>query len=199
VSAPQTAHDAPPIAVAIGADRRLQDDAERLLTDAGFVVEVVSREDVVGAIAAAAVAFPGMPIVAVPPAGTTRAQLRRALHAGASGIVIDDRVPGALVPTARAIAAGQLAVPPTMTRLLAPRALSHREKEILALVVSGCTNRQIADRLFVAESTVKTHLSSAFAKLETRSRAEAAALILDPEEGYGLGVLALAPAVEQAA
>jgi DNA-binding NarL/FixJ family response regulator len=56
-------------------------------------------------------------------------------------------------------------------------------------VVQGFTNGQIAHRLCVAESTVKTHLSSAFSKLDVGSRAEAAALVLDPEEGYGLGVL----------
>jgi DNA-binding NarL/FixJ family response regulator len=62
--------------------------------------------------------------------------------------------------------------------------LSHREREILELVATGLTNRQIADRLFVAESTVKSHLSSSLHKLDVRSRAEAAALLLDPEEGY---------------
>jgi predicted transcriptional regulator len=63
----------------------------------------------------------------------------------------------------------------------------------MRLVVAGCTNRQIARELYVAESTVKTHLSSALRKLDVRSRAEAAALILDPEEGQGLAILTLAP------
>ena len=58
----------------------------------------------------------------------------------------------------------------------------------MGLVVLGYTNRQIADALFLAESTVKTHLSSAFGKLDARSRSEAAAVILDPEEGHGFGV-----------
>ena len=80
-------------------------------------------------------------------------------------------------------------MPRSLRRQLAPRALSYREKQILGLVVQGYTNRQIADKLIVAESTVKTHLSSAFGKLDTRSRSEAAALIVDPEEGFGLGIL----------
>ena len=67
--------------------------------------------------------------------------------------------------------------------------LSERQRTILRLVVRGFTNRQIADELYLAESTVKTHLSSAFTKLDTHSRAEVTELILDPDEGRGLGVL----------
>ena len=77
-------------------------------------------------------------------------------------------------------------------RQIAPRPLSYREKQILGLVVLGFTNREIADKLFLAESTVKTHLSSSFAKLDAHSRSEAAARILDPEAGYGVGILAIA-------
>jgi DNA-binding NarL/FixJ family response regulator len=50
------------------------------------------------------------------------------------------------------------------------------------------TNSQIASELFLAESTVKSHLSSAFAKLGVSSRSEAVAVILDPERGPGLGI-----------
>jgi DNA-binding CsgD family transcriptional regulator len=82
-------------------------------------------------------------------------------------------------------------VPVALGRRVAPRALSYREKQILGLVVLGLTNRQIADRLFVAESTVKTHLSSSLRKLDARSRAEAAALVLDPDEGYGPSILSI--------
>jgi DNA-binding NarL/FixJ family response regulator len=89
------------------------------------------------------------------------------------------------------VAAGQLAVPMALARRLAPRPLSHREKEIMALVARGYTNRQIAGRLFLAESTIKTHMSSALRKLDARSRAEASALVLDPEEGHGLAILSL--------
>jgi DNA-binding NarL/FixJ family response regulator len=141
------------------------------------------------AIAQSAAQWPGVPIVASMPARATGTQLRKALRAGASGIVMDDELARTLGPTAQAVQAGQLAIPPLLGRRVAPQPLSYREKEVLGLVVRGYTNRQIADELFLAESTVKTHLSSAFAKLDTRSRAEAAALILDPEEGYGLGIL----------
>jgi DNA-binding NarL/FixJ family response regulator len=134
-------------------------------------------------------------VVAALPAGAGGSAMRRALRAGVHGIVFDEHLAESLVPTVQAVLSGQLAVPAALRRQLAPQALSHREKQILSLVVAGYTNRQIADELFVAESTVKTHLSSAFAKLDARSRAEAAALILDPEEGYGPSILGLAGAV----
>ena len=57
---------------------------------------------------------------------------------------------------------------------------------MLGSVVTGRTNAQIADELGLAESTVKSHLSSAFAKLGVASRAEAAALIRDQLNGPGL-------------
>ena len=130
-------------------------------------------------------------MIAAMPDDASSSVLRRALRSGADGIVLDGELSEVLAPTALAVAAGQLTVPRALRRQIAPRALSHREKQILGLVVLGYTNRQIADKLFVAESTVKTHLSSAFGKLDARSRSEAAALILDPEEGFGLGILSI--------
>jgi DNA-binding NarL/FixJ family response regulator len=55
----------------------------------------------------------------------------------------------------------------------------------------GMTNAEIAAKLFLAESTVKSHLSSAFAKLGVASRSEAAAVILDSRTGVGLGILTI--------
>jgi DNA-binding NarL/FixJ family response regulator len=176
-----------------------------LLIEAGFAVSgvpgtqtvtvVLASDDTqaqLHAIADAAERHPEIPVLAVMPAAVTGTLLRRALNAGAHGIVLEDRLADTFVVTLRAVAAGQIAGPPGLRRQLARKALSHREKQMLGLVVLGYTNRQIADKLYVAESTVKTHLSSAFAKLDARSRAEAAALILDPEEGYGLGILSIA-------
>jgi DNA-binding NarL/FixJ family response regulator len=128
-------------------------------------------------------------ILAVMPSDSANAVLRRALVAGASGIVHVDDVDGALGITARAVAAGQLAVPQVLGNQIAPRPLSHRERQILSLVVRGFTNRQIADELILAESTIKTHLSSAFRKIDARSRAEAVARIQDPEVGLGSVIL----------
>jgi DNA-binding NarL/FixJ family response regulator len=140
----------------------------------------------------AAEAHPEARILAVMPANAPNASLRRALLAGAKGIIFDGDLDRALVATARALLAGQLAVPSGLSRQIAPRPLSYREKQILRLVVLGSTNREIADKLYLAESTVKTHLSSAFRKLDARSRSEAVSRILDPEAGYGVGFLAFA-------
>jgi DNA-binding NarL/FixJ family response regulator len=130
-------------------------------------------------------------VVPVVDASAPPALMRRALAAGAAGMVLAQDVEEALAATAVAVAAGQVVVPSVLTRQIAPRPLSYREKEILGLVVIGLTNRQIADRLYVAESTVKTHLSSAFRKLDVRSRSEAIARLLDAEACRGLGVLPL--------
>ena len=145
-------------------------------------------------IRAIAQARPDARVLAVMSPRASNAVLRRTLLAGAAGIVMDCDVERALVATAEAVLAGQLAVPVSLGRQVAPRPLSYREKQILRLVVDGSTNREIAHKLYLAESTVKTHLSSAFRKLDARSRSGAVARILDPEAGYGVGILATADA-----
>lgn len=133
------------------------------------------------------------PIVVVFPGPSSPSDLRKALKAGAEGIVLDEELERTLAPTLDAVSNGQIAVPRALREHVIRQPLSYREKQILGLVVMGLTNRQIADRLYLAESTVKTHLSSAFGKLNARSRSEAAALILDPQEGLGPGILSLTP------
>jgi DNA-binding NarL/FixJ family response regulator len=137
------------------------------------------------AVQAVADAHPDALVVAAMPADAPQSQLRRALQNGAAGIVLDGELDRALVATVVAVAAGQLAVPCSLRNQVAPRALSHREKQIVSLVALGLTNRQIADKLYLAESTVKTHLSSAFGKLDAGSRAEAIQRVLDLEAGHG--------------
>lgn len=196
-----------PVAAAIvGGDAPVRHRTARLLVEGGFSLSdpgaapdllllLLSRAtdaERVGELRAACDGHPGAQILAVMPAGASNASLRRALLAGAHGIVFDAELECALVPTARAVLAGQLTVPPVLGRQIAPRPLSHREKEILALVMLGRTNREIARTLFLAESTVKTHLSSAFRKLDARSRSEAVTRITDPENVYGPTILEMA-------
>lgn len=103
---------------------------------------------------------------------------RAMIAAGARGVVLGSELERTLAPTVRATRTGQVSVPEPGRRQIFPPALSHRENTILALVARGHTNAQIAARLFLAESTVKSHLRSVFAKLGVSSRQEAAAVAI---------------------
>jgi DNA-binding NarL/FixJ family response regulator len=110
---------------------------------------------------------------------------RRAVRAGADSLVLEHELEDALAAAVRAVAAG-LSVLPAVLRNGADRlAFSHREREVLRLAIQGHTNGEIAAALFLAESTVKSHLSSAYRKLGASGRKDAASLVLDPDEGLG--------------
>jgi DNA-binding NarL/FixJ family response regulator len=109
--------------------------------------------------------------------------VRQTLNAGADALVPQPEIERSLAPAVHAVLAGFVCTPRSARRLVAKPTFSHREKEVLQLLVMGLTNRQIAGRLYLAESTVKSHLASAFAKLGVRSRRDAADLLLDPTEG----------------
>jgi DNA-binding NarL/FixJ family response regulator len=111
------------------------------------------------------------------------AGLRQALNAGADGVVFESDLESTLGPVTQSVLVGHISLPRQFHRCVVKPVFSHREKEVLAMVVQGLGNRQIANRLFLAESTVKSHLSTAFQKLGVRSRKEAAAVLMDPEEG----------------
>jgi len=121
---------------------------------------------------------------------------RDALAAGADALVLSDQAGECLEPAVRAVLSGQVALPRSFGDGFRRPALSRREKQVLGLVVIGLQNIEIAAQLHVTESTVKSHLTSSFAKLGVRTRSEATALILDPEGGLGLGVLAISTAGE---
>jgi DNA-binding NarL/FixJ family response regulator len=115
----------------------------------------------------------------------------RDLEAGADGVVLEDRIEAALCAAVKAAFAGQVTLPAEIRARLERPVLSFREKQILGLVTLGLANAEIAGKLHLAESTVKSHLSSAFSKLGVRSRSEAAALILDPDGPVGPGILTI--------
>lgn len=124
---------------------------------------------------------------------------RRAIDGAVDGLVLVEDLEIALSPTVTAVLAGQSAVPRELRATLRKAALSFREKQILSLVVMGFTNNEIGNRLYLAESTVKSHLSSAFSKLGVKSRSEAATIILDPQGSLGASILSIAGAYDEAA
>ena len=94
-----------------------------------------------------------------------RDHIRRAIEAAAAGqAVLDPAVQARLVEAAR--------LPSSIPSEL-PAGLTDREGEVLRLLASGKSNRQIAALLFVSEATVKTHINHIFAKTGSRDRAQA--------------------------
>jgi DNA-binding NarL/FixJ family response regulator len=120
------------------------------------------------------------------------------LRAGASGFLLKDVPPAELIGAVRAVARGDAVVAPSVTRRLldayghrlppvpsltadaeghpAIAALTPREREIFAEIAAGHTNAEIAERLVLAEATVKTHVGSIFHKLDLRDRVHAVIL-----------------------
>ncbi|MFI8194586.1 response regulator [Streptomyces sp. NPDC085946] len=126
------------------------------------------------------------------------------LRAGASGFLVKDAQPEELLSGVRAVATGDAVVAPGLTRRLldayahhlppGPRedapamnpvtdprlaVLTDREREILTVIGQGWTNTEIATRLHLAESTVKTHVSRILAKTGSRDRVQAVILAYD--------------------
>jgi DNA-binding NarL/FixJ family response regulator len=134
--------------------------------------------------------LPGVHLVAVTAAATPRA-IRQAVDDGVDGVVFESKREDALAIAIRAVCAGHIVLPATLRASVLRPALSTREKQILGMVVLGLSNAEIARKLFVSDSTVKSHLSSAFRKLGVRSRNEATELILDPNRGLGTGILTI--------
>ncbi|MFG3423580.1 response regulator [Micromonospora sp. NPDC049460] len=116
-----------------------------------------------------------------------------ALRAGAAGFVLKDTDAEGLVAAVRTVARGEGFIAPAVTRRLitafaatapaasgatraAVDALTPRERDVLACLGLGLSNQQVADRLAMAESTTKTHVSRILAKLDLRSRVQAAIL-----------------------
>ena len=162
--------------------RRLDDTDDVVLLDAGVMLPNRVRD--------ARGAYPTALLIAAI-SDSARHRVRGAVLNGADGVVLRESLEQTLGATIAAARVGQLVVPRAASTAAYRPQLSTREKQVLGMVVLGFTNGEIARKLVLAESTIKSHLSSAFTKLGVRSRSEAAAMILDSESGLGTGILAI--------
>ena len=102
-------------------------------------------------------------------------RLLAAVRAGARGYLSKDVDPAALVAAVRSVHAGHLLLEPeALSALAGGSVLTARERDVLALLAEGRSNREIARALVVAEKTVKTHVSSILQKLGVADRTQAA-------------------------
>jgi DNA-binding NarL/FixJ family response regulator len=116
-------------------------------------------------------------------------QVLEALRAGASGFLLKDVTPPDFVNAIHVVASGEALIAPSVTRRLLDRfarlpvgangqiddrlaGITGREREVLKLVAQGLSNHEIAERLTLAEPTVKTHVSHLLLKLDLRDRAQ---------------------------
>jgi two-component system response regulator DesR len=114
-------------------------------------------------------AMPGLRVLLISGAGRISAAAARA--AGASGFIAKDRPAAEIATAVRVIATGREVFPVEESPSGTP--LTDRERDVLALVARGATNREIAADLFLSPHTVKEHTSALYRKLGVRNRAEA--------------------------
>ena len=123
---------------------------------------------------------------------TEPASAAAAVRAGAAGVLYKDVDPDALVRAVRAVHDGHLLLAPEAAANLLRSAswswggldaLTSREREVLAELAKGRSNREIARALRVSEKTVKTHVSSVLAKLGVQDRTQAALVAVRREQG----------------
>ncbi len=163
-------------------------DAIAVLEPAGALPDVVLMDlvmpgmDGIEATRRIKARWPGVEVVAVT-SFAEEAKVRAALQAGAAGYLLKDADADQVAAAIRAAVAGQCHLDPAVAKILAdslraPRpatdALTVRERDVLAQIATGATNRQIARRLGVTERTARTHVSSILAKLGLASRTQAA-------------------------
>jgi DNA-binding NarL/FixJ family response regulator len=115
--------------------------------------------------------------------------VRAALESGAAGVLTKARPASALVDGLERIAAGERIVDgttgtPSSAWPGAERGLTARQAEVVALLLQGLSNLEIADALFVDVNTVKTHLRHAYKALGVRSRSQALALLLGERSDF---------------
>lgn len=126
-------------------------------------------------------ALPDPPQVLILTTFDKDAEILACVEAGAAGYLLKDVASDTIVDSVRQAAAGRLVLAPEMAQRVlaglrtARPVLTAREREVLQLLATGASNRQIAGSLFVTEATVKTHLVHIFDKLQATSRTQAVA------------------------
>ncbi len=100
-----------------------------------------------------------------------RDEIAAAIRAAASGQAVLD--PGVQARLVQAVVTGHSVTRGVAASTVAPDGLTPREVDVLTLIAEGLSNREIANRLFVSEATVKTHINNLFAKAQLRDRAHA--------------------------
>jgi len=112
----------------------------------------------------------------------TEADIMSAIDAGASGYLLKDAPPEDLFRAIRGTARGETVLAPAVAARLVRRSgpqLTEREVEILGLLATGKSNREMARSLFVSEATIKSHLSHIYTKLGVDTRAAAVARAIE--------------------
>ena len=150
---------------------------EAMAADAArAVVMVCSGEDDAAQIAALRARLGEVPVIAIAPAPGEPGAFNLG-RPGVEGVVYGPEIEQTLAASVDAVLTNQVCVPRTIASgALARPVLSHREKQVLGLVLRGFTNAEIASRLYLSESTIKSHVGSSFRKLGVSSRAEASQL-----------------------
>jgi DNA-binding NarL/FixJ family response regulator len=109
-------------------------------------------------------------------------EMQRALEAGARGYLLKTMPPGELVDAIRQVHAGKKRIPPAVAAQLAEHlgdeSLTPREVEVLRHIADGNRNKDIAERLFISEETVKVHVKHVMEKLGANDRTDAVAIAI---------------------
>ena len=163
--------------------------AEEVRPDVILMDLLMPEMDGLTAIAAIKARQPEIEIVALT-SFIEEEKVTSALEAGATGYLLKDAEAEEVAAAVGAAYGGEMVVDPAVTRLLAQRLrekrtapavepLTDREREVLALVGQGASNKEIASSLFITERTARTHVSNILGKLGLASRTQAALWAVD--------------------
>ncbi|HEX5416828.1 MAG TPA: response regulator transcription factor [Chloroflexota bacterium] len=162
-----------------------------------IVLSVQSHDDPgLGSIPDLQRAYPSARVIVLGPTDEDAELVYQSVRAGALGYVSQDDEILDLVEAIRQVARGQAILAPRSLACLLetiashelsprqapPHQLSEREQEVLRLVADGRSNREIAELLFLSESTVRSHIHNIFGKLQLTNRVQAARFVLDQHD-----------------